>query len=134
MILHEIIWNDDRYIKMHLPTSAQLKRIIPFKKQIEEAEAKIFEILKDVGAAILPSHTIPKRKKRKMSAAGKARIAAAQKARWAKVRVAKAAPAAEKSVIPKPTKQAKGKAVKKAVKSRTKTRAAKPAFSRAGNG
>jgi hypothetical protein len=39
----------------------------------------------------------PAKKKRKMSAAGKARIAAAQKARWAKVNAAKAAKPAAKS-------------------------------------
>jgi len=39
----------------------------------------------------------PAKKKRKMSAAGKARIAAAQKARWAKVNAAKTAKPVAKS-------------------------------------
>lgn len=41
-------------------------------------------------AAAVATAAIVKPKKRKMSAAGKARIAAAQKARWAKVRAKKA--------------------------------------------
>jgi len=75
---------------MHIPTLHQLKRIIPFKEQIEKAEANIAEILAELGVSLAPAAApAPKRKKRKMSAAGKARIAAAQKARWAKVRAAK---------------------------------------------
>ena len=60
-------------------TSAQLRRIISIKEQIEQLYAKIAACNgeTEVGNGIV---------KRGMSAAGRARIAAAQRARWAKMR------------------------------------------------
>ncbi len=61
----------------------QLQQAIEIKQQIEALEQKLAQIL---GAeASVPGSALSKRK-RTMSAAGRARIAAAQKARWAKAR------------------------------------------------
>jgi hypothetical protein len=53
------------------------------KKQLDT----VLHAMHLLGRSKSKSKTVPKR--RRMSAAGKARIAAAQKARWAKVRAAK---------------------------------------------
>jgi hypothetical protein len=54
-----------------------------------------------LGASIKPVAAVAPKKKRKMSAAGRARIAAAQKARWAKVKGRKS--------VAKPVKKARRK-------------------------
>jgi hypothetical protein len=62
---------------MSTPTTAQLKRAIKIKTRLEALQSQLDGLLK-LGS----SNGIAPR--RKMSAAGRARIAAAQKARWAK--------------------------------------------------
>jgi len=59
----------------------QLQRAITLKGQIERLQAKLNGL---VGNSA-PVKAVP-RKRRKMSAAGRAAIAAAQKARWAKIK------------------------------------------------
>lgn len=63
-------------------TAAQLKHAAALKGKIGKLEKELVSIL---GSAT-SSAPAPKKKKSKMSAAGRARIAAAQKARWAKVK------------------------------------------------
>ena len=67
-------------------TSAQLKRAAAIKDEITSLESELGAIL---GAPTTVAK--PMKKKRGMSAAGRARVAAAQKARWAKIRAAKKA-------------------------------------------
>jgi hypothetical protein len=74
-------------------TTAQLKRIIDIKQQIEDLENRLESIDGDGAAPIKRGPGRPKgigpvktKGKRKMSAAGRAKIAAAAKARWAKYR------------------------------------------------
>ena len=71
-------------------TSTQLRRAASITEQIEELNN---ELNKLVGGSTTPAKTA--RPKRRMSAAGRARISAAAKARWAKVKGAK--PAAKKA-------------------------------------
>ena len=66
-------------------STAKLKRIVALKQQIEKLSAKLQSLAGDAAA----SAGKPARKKRTMSAAGRAKIAAAARARWAKVRAAK---------------------------------------------
>jgi hypothetical protein len=63
-------------------TPAQLKHAASLKEKIAKLEKELGSIL---GAAV-PAAPAPKKAKRKMSAAGRAKIAAAQKARWAKIK------------------------------------------------
>jgi hypothetical protein len=66
---------------------AQLRRAITIKEEIETLEKELASIL---GASAEASKPVGRpRKKRRMSAAAKAKIAAAQKARWAKRKMAK---------------------------------------------
>jgi hypothetical protein len=67
-------------------TSAQLKRAAAVKDEIASLEKELMAIL---GAPAPAAKSAKKR--RGMSAAGRARVAAAQKARWAKIRAAKKA-------------------------------------------
>jgi hypothetical protein len=62
---------------------AQLKRAITIKEKIEFLEKELASVLGAAPAVPAAPAVVP-RKKRRMSAAGRARIAAAQKARWAK--------------------------------------------------
>ena len=65
-------------------TAAQLRRAATLKEQLEELQKKLAGIL---GSEAKPITTVvAPRKKRKMSAQGRANIAAAAKARWAKVK------------------------------------------------
>jgi hypothetical protein len=70
-------------------TVAELKRAVAIKERIEELESELASVLGDSprssGAAVAGGPG----KRRKMSAAGRARIAAAARARWAKVNAAK---------------------------------------------
>ncbi|MEP6672777.1 MAG: hypothetical protein ABJF10_26670 [Chthoniobacter sp.] len=94
------------------PSIDQLKRAITISEQIQKLESELASIL---GASVKVSAPAKVaavavktgRKKRGLSAEGRARIAAAQKARWAKVKgtTAAAAPAA----APKAGKRKKGK-------------------------
>jgi hypothetical protein len=76
-------------------TVEQLRRVVAIKVKIERLEAKLAKVgggrgpgrpRADAAAPVV-------RRRRKMSAAAKARIAAAQRARWAKVKGREAAPA-----------------------------------------
>ena len=119
---------------------AQLERILPFKKQIEKAEAAIAEILAEVTVSIFPNAGVPKRKKGKMSAAGRARIVAAQKARWAKVKAQKEAPAAKvvapvkKVAAPKKKRTTPAAGKPRIIAKGAKAKGTKPTFIRVGNG
>ena len=68
-------------------TPAQLNRAATIKEKIIALEKELVSILGEPAAKA--SIAKPAKKKRKMSAAGRARIAAAQKARWAKIKSAK---------------------------------------------
>jgi hypothetical protein len=70
-------------------TSAQLKRAAAIKEQITNLEKELVGILGKPTPATKTPAAKPVKKKRKMSAAGRARIVAAQKARWAKVKAGK---------------------------------------------
>ena len=73
-------------IQLSSLTATQLRRAAGLKEQIDALNKEMASIL---GApASMPAKPS---KKRKMSAAGRAKIAAAQKARWAKVKGAKPA-------------------------------------------
>jgi len=67
----------------------QLKKAVSIREKIENLEKELSRILG--GQAAIPSPTAPrmKRKRRKMSAAARAKISAAAKARWAKFRAKK---------------------------------------------
>lgn len=66
-------------------STSKLQRILAVKRQIERLQAKLSKL---AGATDLAAGN-GRRKRRKMSAAGRKRIAAAAKARWAKWRAAK---------------------------------------------
>jgi hypothetical protein len=78
---------------VHL-SSGQLRRAANLKEKIESLEGELASLMggsvgvRRVGRPPKDSNSTPAptTKKRKMSAAGRARIAAAQKARWAKVK------------------------------------------------
>jgi hypothetical protein len=71
----------------------QLRQAVNLKLKIEALENKLSKL---AGSAAKPVAAEVPKKRRKMSAAGKARIVAAQKARWAKVNANKAAMPAKK--------------------------------------
>jgi hypothetical protein len=70
----------------------QLERAIKIKAKLETLQAQLDEVLGGDGTEI-PS---PFRKKRRMSAAGRAAIAAGARRRWAKIKGEATAPAAAK--------------------------------------
>ena len=76
----------------------QLRRAADIKEKLETLEQELGQIL---GSPTKPVSEAEPKKKRKMSAAGRARIAAAQKARWAKSK--------GKKFSVKPVKKAKRK-------------------------
>jgi len=63
-------------------TSKQLRLAADLKDKIETLEQELGQIL---GSSTTPAAPAEPQKRRKVSAAGKARMAAAQRARWAKV-------------------------------------------------
>jgi hypothetical protein len=69
-------------------SSKQLRRAATLKEEIQSLEKQLDQILGS--PAKTAASAVPK-KKRKMSAAGRAKIVAAQKARWAKVKGRKSA-------------------------------------------
>ena len=69
-------------------TPSQLRRAAEVKEQIAELEG---ELIKLSGTVLAKTVNLVKTVRRKISAAGIARIRAAQKARWAKVKGAKPA-------------------------------------------
>jgi hypothetical protein len=67
-------------------SAQQLRRAAAIKEQIQSLESKLARIL---GSPAKPVAVVVPKKKRKMSAAGRAKISAAAKARWAKVKALK---------------------------------------------
>jgi hypothetical protein len=76
----------------------ELRKAATLKEKIQSLEKELGQLL---GSSAKPAALAVPRKKRKMSAAGRARISAAAKARWAKVK-------AGKSSV-KPARKARGK-------------------------
>jgi hypothetical protein len=72
-------------------TPQQLRKAANIQEKIQSLEKELGQLL---GSPAQPATKAPK--KRKMSAAGIARIVAATKARWAKIRAAKAGKAVQK--------------------------------------
>jgi hypothetical protein len=72
-------------------SAQQLRRAADIKDKIQSLENELHRIL---GSSVKPAAAVAPKKRRKMSAAGRAKIAAAQKARWAKAK-GKSAPAAK---------------------------------------
>jgi hypothetical protein len=73
------------------PSIDQLKRAIAISEQIQNLEAELASILGSSSKTSAPAKVAavaakPGRRKRGLSAEGRARIAAAQKARWAKAK------------------------------------------------
>jgi hypothetical protein len=64
-------------------SSAKLKRIISLRKQIERLETRLEKL---AAQAVPTSAPGQRRKRRKMSAAGRKAISKAAKARWAKIK------------------------------------------------
>src|ERR1039458_2641887 len=79
-------------------TPKQLRRAAAIKDKIQSLENELHRI---IGSSIKPVAAVAQKKKRKMSAAGRAKIAAAARARWAKVKGRKS--------VAKPVKKARRK-------------------------
>jgi len=74
-------------------TVEQLRRVVAIKERIERLEAKLAKVGGGRGPGRPRGTAAPVvHRRRKMSAAAKARIAAGQRARWAKVKGRDAAP------------------------------------------
>jgi len=67
-------------------SAQQLRRAADIKDKIQSLEKELEQIL---GSSTKPAATAAPKKRRKMSAAGRAKISAAAKARWAKVKAAR---------------------------------------------
>ena len=67
-------------------SAQQLRRAAAIKEQIQSLENELRRIF---GSSTKPVAVAAPKKRRKMSAAGRAKISAAAKARWAKVKAAK---------------------------------------------
>ena len=67
-------------------SAKQLRRAADIKDKIQSLENELEQIL---GSSIKPAAPATPKKRRKMSAAGRARISAAAKARWAKIKAVK---------------------------------------------
>lgn len=66
-------------------SAQQLRRAADIKDKIQSLEKELEQIL---GSSIKPAAIAAPKKRRKMSAAGRAKMSAAAKARWAKVKAA----------------------------------------------
>jgi hypothetical protein len=67
-------------------TPTQLRKAADIQEKIQSLQEELGQLLG--GEVPTPAETTKAPKKRRMSAAGRARIAAAAKARWAKVKAA----------------------------------------------
>jgi hypothetical protein len=67
-------------------SAQQLRRAAAIKEQIQSLENELGRIF---GSSAEPVGVAAPKKRRKMSAAGRARISAAAKARWAKIKATK---------------------------------------------
>lgn len=90
-------------------TAKQLRHAADLKEEIESLNQELASIL---GASAPASAIAPK--KRKVSAAARARMAASQKARWAKINAAKPASRSVTPVATSPIKKRKMSATAKA--------------------
>lgn len=89
-VLRDMSIMTNHMITLSSLTSNQLKRAAAIQEQIEALHNELTGLLGDSGpAAATTSHAAPKTGRKKISAAGIARIKAAQKLRWAKVKAAK---------------------------------------------
>ncbi len=89
----------------------QLRQVINLREKIEALENKLSKL---AGSTAKPVAAETPKKRRKMSAAARAKIAAAQKARWAKVNANKAAKPAKKKFTMSAAAKAKISAAAKA--------------------
>jgi len=87
-------------------TSKQLRQAVSLKDKIQSLERKLGRIL---GSRTKSVPEVEPKRKRKMSAAGRARIVAAQKARWAKVKGKKSPPKTVKKAKRKMSAAARAK-------------------------
>jgi hypothetical protein len=85
----------------------KLRQAANLKEKVEALEKELSQLF---GSTAKPVAAKAPKKRRKMSAAGKARIAAAQKARWAKFKAAKTTNQAAKPAKKKFTMSAAAKA------------------------
>ena len=69
-------------------SATQLRRAADIQDKIESLQSELNKLFGN-GSAVAKDSTKPERKRRKMSAAARAKIGAAQRARWAKVRAGK---------------------------------------------
>jgi hypothetical protein len=67
-------------------SARQLRRAADIKDQVQTLETELGQIL---GSSTKPAALAAPKRRRKMSAAGRARMSAAAKARWAKIRAEK---------------------------------------------
>lgn len=65
-------------------STARLQRILKLKRQIERLQAQ----LEKLAGSAAPAAKAPRKRRRKMSAAGRRAISLAAKARWAKIKAA----------------------------------------------
>jgi hypothetical protein len=92
-------------------SAPQLRQAADLKEKIVDLENELSQLLGSSAKAIAaPSAVKAPKKKRGMSAAGRAAVAAAQKARWAKINAAKsavkpAASPAKAAVVAEPAKK-----------------------------
>jgi hypothetical protein len=98
-------------------TPAQLRRAAHVKEQIAELQG---ELIKLSGTVLTKTVTLVKSARKKISAAGIAKIRAAQKARWARIKGAKPA-----AVPIKKAKRTMSKAAKAKISAAAKARWAK---------
>src|SRR5688572_268027 len=71
-------------------TVAELKRAVAIKEKIEQLESELSSLLGMSGRSSVAAGVRGPGKRRRMSAAGRAKIAAAARARWARVNAGKA--------------------------------------------
>jgi hypothetical protein len=70
-------------------TPSQLRQAAELKEKIEELQAELSQLLGSTGKETTSEEPVVTKGKKKISAAGIAKIRAAQKARWAKFRANK---------------------------------------------
>ena len=88
-------------------SSQQLRHAADLKERIASLEKELSQLL---GSTVAPAAVKFPKKKRGMSAAGRAKVAAAQKARWAKINATKPAAKVAKPAKKKFTMSAAGRA------------------------
>ena len=110
---------------IHLWTAAQLRKAANLKDQIASLEQQLVELLPlgESGSGVPSPFKTVKPARKKISAAGIAKIRAAQKARWAKVKASKT----EKVLVAKvaPKKRTMSAAAKAKIAAAAKARWAK---------